>query len=422
MAPTMVISILLINIKMFLYLSIKYKSKPTMSVMLQSLCKCSPETEKKIYDYQCICSFTVAFLSSCCLFVYETTDDVEILKPLPYIIFGYIFCDLFLIKGDAILHHVFTLIGCYNTIHYFEKDHYVHFLPLMYTEISTVFLIIKIWMDEYNGKKNTILSVLNDLIFISLFVKYRVYGFYNLIQSPETYVKINEMTSSTPNFYLTNASFYIGIYGLFIINLYWFLIICKKIYKQVIIGLVPFLNTELVAELLLSFPILFYVGYYKYVMYINNYQILDLIGISILSFTSAKYHYSKYLYLKSKSNELVEPYSYEKYAMHVRSFLALTTLSLIRETSRTFIYLSAGYHVIFIMTTNNANSMIPYLFDTAMIINYHTDRYELKAELFIITVVIGLVLLLKPFYELNQVLLFLFLILQTNCIAKYAFD
>lgn len=425
--------------------------------MIQSFVKFKPETEEKIYKYERVSSFSIALLSTLCLLSYRITNDIYILKVLPYIIFVYLFLDLSIAKGDAILHHIFTLICCYNNIKYFVNDTYhLHFMPLFNTEISTIFLIIKLWMDGYTGKKSALFNVLsgiNDFLFLSLFFKLRVCEFYGLIQNPETYVLINNNIS--PDL-LTNVSLYIGLYGLFIVNIYWFSIICKKLYKKIIIKFVPFINTDRFAEFLLTFTfyINFYIAYLKYFMNFNNYHYFDLFGIFVLSIASGNYHYAKYKFFKNNSvinvtsNELLEPFIYDKYAIHLRSFLAITTLSLIRSTSQKFIFFSIGYHVISLATlnmniiktlfTNNkivydetenskkiskkleVLSTIPCLIDTLMIICYHTNKYELKAELIIISLAIGLILSIKPFYNLNHVLLHLFLILQTNCISNYA--
>ena len=425
--------------------------------MLQALVKFKPETEEKIYKYENVSSFSIGLLISLCLLSYKVTNEIYILKTLPYIIFGYLFLDLSIAKGDAILHHIFTLNCCYNNIKYFVNDSYhIHFIPLFNTEISSIFLIIKIWMDGYTGKKSklfNILSGINNLLFLSLFFKFRVCDFYGLIQNPETYVLINNNIS--PDL-LTNVSLFIGLYGLFITNIYWFSIICKKLYKQLIINLVPFINTDRLAEFMLTFSffINFYIASLRYFMHTDNYHMLDLFGIFVLSIASGNYHYSKYKYLKNNSvidvtsNELLEPFIYDKYAIHLRSFLALTTLSLIRETSQKFIYLSAFYHTISLATFNmniiktlfsnkkivydesedskkiirklDTISTLPCLIDTLMIICYHTNKYELKAELIIISAVIGLILSVKPFYNLNHVLLHFFLILQTISITNYA--
>jgi len=425
--------------------------------MLQALVKFKPETEEKIYNYERVISFSIALLTTLCLLSYKVTNDVYILKVLPYIIFVYIFLDLSIAKGSTILHHIFSLNCCYNNIKYFVNDTYhLHFIPLFNTEITTVFLIIKLWMDGYTGKKNALFNVLsgiNEFLFLSLFFKFRIYDYYNLLQNSETYTIINHYTSYN---LITNTTAYIGLYGLYFINIYWFSIICKKLYKQIIIKFVPFINTDRFAEYVLTFTfyINFYIAYLRYFMNFNNYHYFDLFGIFVLSIASGNYHYSKYRYLKHNSvinitsNELLEPFIYDKYAIHLRSFLALTTLSLIRSTSQKFIFFSIGYHgislaslnmnIIKTLFTNNkivydetenskkiskkieALASIPCLIDTIMIICYHTNKYELKSELIIISVAVGLILSVNPFYNLNHVLLHLFLILQTNCISNYA--
>ena len=425
--------------------------------MLQALVKFKPETEGKLNKYKKISTFIIALLTSSFISMYYVTHHIFLLEILPYLIFGYLFCDSFVTKGAPMIHHICGLICSYNSIKYFSKGYeQLHFLTIFNTEISTVFLIIKEWMDEYNIKKNVthiILYNINDLLFLSSFFKLRIYDFYNLFQNPETYKIVNGHTKENP---ITNASVYIGLYGLFIINIYWFSIICKKLYKQIIIKFVPIINNKRVSEFILTFSFFvnFYIAYLKYFLYMNNYHFFDLFGIFLLSFASGNYHYSKYRYLKHNSvinvtsNELLEPFIYDKYAIQLRSFLALTTISLIRETSRKFIYLSVCYHAISLANFNmniiktlftnkqiiydesedskkiikklDTISTIPCLIDTLMIICYHTNKYELKAELIIISAVIGLILSVKPFYNLNHVLLHLFLILQTNCISNYA--
>jgi hypothetical protein len=65
-------------------------------------------------------------------------------------------------------------------------------------------------------------------------------------------------------------------------------------------------------------------------------------------------------------------------------------------------------------------TIIPCLLDTAIVILYHTNNVCLKSELFFISVMIYFVLSVKPFYNLNHVLLHVLLMYQTNCITKYA--
>jgi hypothetical protein len=425
--------------------------------MLQALVKFKPETEEKINKYKKLTTFTIALLTTSFISLYYVTHHIFLLEILPYMIFGYLFFDSFVTSGSPMIHHICGLICTYNSIKYFSKDYeQLYFLTIFNTEISTVFLIIKEWMDEYNFKKNVtsiILYNINDLLFLCLFFKLRIYDFYNLLLNPETYKILNGYSKDNQ---ITNITAYISLYGLYFINIYWFSIICKKLYKQLIIKFLPFINNKRVSEFILTFSFFvnFYIAYLKYFLYMNNFHFFDLFGIFLLSFASGNYHYSKYRYLKHNSvinvtsNELLEPFIYDKYAIQLRSFLALTTISLIRETSRKFIYLSVCYHAISFANFNmniiktlftnkqivydesedskkiirklDTISTIPCLIDTLMIICYHTNKYELKAELIIISVAVGLILSVKPFYNLNHVLLHLFLILQTNCISNYA--
>jgi hypothetical protein len=91
-------------------------------------------------------------------------------------------------------HHVFCLVGGYTCLKCIPlESQHLFFMPILSTEASTVFLILKLWMDEYSGKKNVIFRILygiNDVLFVSLFFKLRVYNFYfNLIHKPEVYMR-----------------------------------------------------------------------------------------------------------------------------------------------------------------------------------------------------------------------------------------
>ena len=73
-----------------------------------------------------------------------------------------------------------------------------------------------------------------------------------------------------------------------------------------------------------------------------------------------------------------------------------------------------------IMKKLDTITIIPCLLDTAIVIWYHTNNVCLQSELFFISVMIYFVLSVKPFYNLNDVLLHVSLLCQTNCITKYS--
>ena len=86
--------------------------------MLQSLIKFKPETDEKIYKYERITSFSVALLTSITLLIYNETKNAYLLELVAYMLCGYLFCDLFIAKGDALWHHIFSLSCVYSGIRY----------------------------------------------------------------------------------------------------------------------------------------------------------------------------------------------------------------------------------------------------------------------------------------------------------------
>jgi hypothetical protein len=217
--------------------------------------------------------------------------------------------------------------------------------------------------------------------------------------------------------------------------------------------MVPFLDSKKIAECMLtvSFFVNFYIAYVNYSVNMNSYHLFDLCGLFMLSIASGNYHYSKYKYMENNqdvnvfSNELIEHFMYDKYAIQMRSFFALTTVYLANGTSNKIVYLSGFYHIMSFLSFNmntikliidnddcesevsknimkklDIITIIPCLLDTAIVILYHTNNVCLKSELFFISVMIYFVLSVKPFYNLNHVLLHVLLMYQTNCITKYA--
>jgi hypothetical protein len=108
--------------------------------MLQALVKFKPETEEKIYYYEKISSFSISLLSFIGLSIYNENQSAYFLKLISYMLSGYLFCDLFIAKGDAIWHHIFCLCCGYSGIQFIPMNlQYVLFLPTFNTEISTIF-------------------------------------------------------------------------------------------------------------------------------------------------------------------------------------------------------------------------------------------------------------------------------------------
>jgi hypothetical protein len=150
------------------------------------------------------------------------------------------FIDLFLVKKrDMVIHHLFVLIMTHymNTHSEIENREKIVSIILS-TEMSTVFLIINNLLNRNNinnienyDKYNKILvTTVNRLFFVTTFMYYRVYSYYvSLIANKEIHNTL--FIYSKSKFQLFEI--YLGIYGLFILNLYWTIFIFIKLKKSI---------------------------------------------------------------------------------------------------------------------------------------------------------------------------------------------
>jgi hypothetical protein len=143
------------------------------------------------------------------------------------------------------------------------------------------------------------------------------------------------------------------------------------------------------------------------------------------------------------TKKLLLPFIYDKYAIQMRSLFALITIFLIKNNNK--FYISIIYNSISLFLTNiniinlllenkkliydnseeskkmilkfDLLSSIPCLLDIITII-YVSDTIIQKTNLIVITILLGLTLFIKPFYNLNHILLHTLLIIQTICIIK----
>ena len=105
---------------------------------------------------------------------------------------------------------------------------------ILSTEISTIFLINNSLLSNNNINKYflkinrylvTIIKNINSILFIYTFLYYRIYNYYyNLIIDKSTNIVFFKYSRNNYEFY----EIYISIYGLFILNLYWSILIFIK--------------------------------------------------------------------------------------------------------------------------------------------------------------------------------------------------
>ena len=92
------------------------------------------------------------------------------------------------------------------------------------TEFSSIFLALKYWLD-----KKTLLYKINLMVFYVLFLKLRIIDFYSVILPGSPLYIIDQQYSD--NFYM--SFIFIGsVYGLYALNIYWFIQMNMLLYKQ----------------------------------------------------------------------------------------------------------------------------------------------------------------------------------------------
>ena len=120
-----------------------------------------------------------------------------------------------------ILHHLICLIGVYFCLTY--EMYIFHINCILFCEISTIFLNIK-WFNYnvYNFNKHFV--TLNNLLFLISFISVRVLLFTYIIYDVQT---INLITENIIVKNIILSFMYLG----YLLNLYWFRLILKKIYS-----------------------------------------------------------------------------------------------------------------------------------------------------------------------------------------------
>lgn len=126
---------------------------------------------------------------------------------------------------DMIFHHILV----FALIHYLnqhpEIENINEFISLLLsTEISSVFLNLN------NLLKNSVVKKVNKMAFVSTFYYYRIYKYSYLLMDKNVY---NALIVYSRNKF-EYCEIYFGLYGLYILNLYWGGLILKKCIKPFI--------------------------------------------------------------------------------------------------------------------------------------------------------------------------------------------
>jgi len=345
--------------------------------------------------------------------------------------------DLFLTnKRDVFIHHL-CIIGIffyswYNNVS--DTDSFIYGYSLLKTEISSIFLVLKYWIPT-----NTYAYNINSLLFYLTFLKFRIFDVYNEVIGNKYVIDVI-INKYTPNSPINSSVLYISIYSLYLLNLYWFLLITKIIYKIV------FKNTSIDTEKMCH-SICSYIHYvniplaaYLYSYNKREQNIFDVSGIIILSVASFLYHYD--IYEKLYTNQIAEykipediAYVYflnDSICIHIRSFLAvitnfytspyLYTVSTVCGLFQLGCIYCGIVNIIELLskkTYNQSNFLkIHYIFTflpvgiDILAIYLNTKSHQLATPYLIVNIIIAFLFIIDPFYKLTHVAFHVMLIMQ----------
>ena len=370
--------------------------------------------------------------------------------------------DMFFSTPEAIAHHILAVSFAASKRMYniSNADSEILSVPFIKTEISTIFLILKIMYEQKTSdsiKNNWIAKIfhkINDVTFVTTFFSFRIVGVYsNLIGNPETYKIIDKYADQS---HFATSHFYITMFGLCALNVYWFSIICKKIYKQIVISNFPRINTNKFAERVLPWTL--FASFLPYILNGSNLsrtQIFDVVGITVLSFASFNYHkYKSVMFDLGKdvyiqNSKLIDGmhnsdedgsalFFLNQGSIHLK--YVLTTMAMgSNATYSSFMVHSIFYVGSWIYATHplqivehayetdkeSARHMsnldlfvfIPGLYDFYNVIGLVNER-SLQMEITMSIVILCIIAKIRPFYQINHIAVHFAAILHTWVLAR----
>ena len=395
-----------------------------------------------IEDVQNISLFCIAISAafSCLYAWYNNSSGRDITRPfdtlLPFVGI-HAFVDYFITKQwDVKLHHlcIWGVIS-YNIYYNVSKeDRFLLLYPLLKTEISSIFYVLKYWLP-----KNAAIYHVNSAIFYVSFFKFRIYDLYNELLYKHIPFTILIQNYSSSNHYLSSVSI-ASCYGLYLLNLYWFVVMNKILYKTVA-KIYNKIDTDEMCHWLccyipwINIPLSIYI----YSNNPNEKYIFDIIGTILLSAASYKYHTHVYQRLRDKEiveysvpdNESVVLFVKDCVLIHLRSFLTIAT-NYYSSRHLPFVLLFSGIsHAVSVLhgflnildlfidrdkikdaflDCHTIILAIPIVFDVSML--FMNSSIEVSVPFMLVNIVIGLLFAIKPFYKTNHVAFHSFLVAQ----------
>ena len=332
---------------------------------------------------------------------------------------AYAFIDLFFCDSyDFIFHHLSILaIIFYSSYHNVSLEHRFMFsYPLLKTEISSVFYVLKYWIPE----KSSLYHVCTILFYVS-FLKFRLYDYYDIFYKNILFDLIFKEYSYDLSYLLV-----LSCYGLFILNLYWFFIINKILYKSFSTRLN--LNTEIVCHSICRYIPFLTIPLSLYVYSVpNDKYVYDMMGKTIFIISAYNYHTDMYQRFTDKKVDGLVPTKenavlFMNYTLtfQLQSFLNVASNYYASNSSFYILLFSSIFHIhsVYLSFYNSLNLFIDYdtikdnflnnhlallsapiVCDGALI--YMNSSYDVAIPLLLIHIVLVLLFVIQPFYKLT---------------------
>ena len=306
---------------------------------------------------------------------------------------------------------------------------------LFKTEISTFFYVFHYFLEKNKNLYYLILA--NNILFISSFFWYRLYEYYyNILVNPNVYKNIQSTLEKSKYNYLI----YIGLYGLFGLNMYWFIILCKVLFKRTIKDVKPdsvMQHRICKYTMILNIPICLF--HYRNKIQTDISVYADILAVTYLATNSYLYHKhcaeeQERGIIDYEDEKTIFHFLSDKSAIHMRSFICVLTC--LFHTTNQVNWILGSYitnslfwliQILYVkerdykrnefLLITNIFTCIPILLDT-FILSYFAKNNIHSIQLFIVSAIIGMVLKIEPLYHYNHVLIHGFLLLQTSILCQ----
>jgi hypothetical protein len=367
---------------------------------------------------------------------------------------------LFLVKKDLYVHHICILMFTFYRNYFHIRDYYgtLMITELLKTEISTIFIVFDYWIP----KKYALVKTVNGIVFVITFFKFRIYDmFYSIATNQELHTHMNAIIDGRIIGYIVC---YGAFYTLYALNVYWFVIIMKKMYKALFSKYESYVIAEYILQhtydacLLICLYIYIYENPTNYQKGYSKYYVYDIIGISILTCFSFVYHASNYYSLVNEGEEFncvkypnVLYYIWDNFAIRLRIFTTILTNTSIRYAlghpyTALITYLVGGVNILSssfiagillylhksqVNYTFNLNNPIAVKYSKILgaigaapivmctfLMNIGVHDLNLTVHNYMVLYLLVLVSVIQPFYKMNHVLIHVILMYETWVLCK----